>query len=252
MHRPAEYLSVSPRPSPLALLVAAGHSHPGLPFVTPSVAQQPPDSARPLEARNTDAQGRIAKASGSLPLRSTRPGHPAAGQADVCRHPRHPAQKVKMSGSTRPSTSACFQRLHVRNRPWTRTSSNWPAQSDEQRGMACGPWFASRAPPTTSGRSCVVHRRSFAYRTLLPPRVDGTDACAVDLGSLDEYRDRLRKADLSSTTRRSIPARCGRFLAASDLNLFAERFGQVRREREVNRQTWHDSTTDMTQAATPP
>jgi len=57
-------------------------------------------------------------------------------------------------------------------------------------------------------------------------------------GSLDDYRGRLRRLDLALDNAAFYSARERTIFAGSDLNLFAERLAQVRREHEQVRQTY--------------
>jgi hypothetical protein len=99
-----------------------------------------------------------------------------------------------------------------------------------------GAWFmlASTADSERT-RQCVVRIEQIfrAYRTLLPPRIEEPQPLFVTLyGSLDDYRGRLRRLDLSLDNAAFYSPRERTILAGSDLNLFAERLAQVRREHE--------------------
>lgn len=105
-----------------------------------------------------------------------------------------------------------------------------------------GPWF--QLSSTTDGertRQCVVRIEQIfrAYRTLLPPRAIKPQPLTVVLyGSLDDYRGRLRGLDLSLDNAAFYSARQRTILAGSDLNLFAERLAQVRREHDEIKRTY--------------
>jgi hypothetical protein len=99
-----------------------------------------------------------------------------------------------------------------------------------------GPWFelVSSADDEQTRRCLVRIEQLFrAYRTLLPPRVDQPRRLRVELfGSLDQYRDRLRERRLDLENAAFYSSREATIFAASDLNLFAERLAQVRRQHE--------------------
>jgi hypothetical protein len=99
-----------------------------------------------------------------------------------------------------------------------------------------GPWFTldSTADDEQTRRCLVRIEQLFrAYRTLLPPRVSEPRPLSVQLfGSLDQYRDRLRDLKLDLENAAFYSSREASILAASDLNVFAERLDQVRREHE--------------------
>jgi hypothetical protein len=103
-----------------------------------------------------------------------------------------------------------------------------------------GPWFelTSTADDEQTRRCLVRIEQLFrAYRTLLPPRVGQPRRLRVELfGSLDQYRDRLRERSFDLENAAFYSAREATILAASDLNLFAERLAQVRRQHEAVRQ----------------
>ena len=109
-----------------------------------------------------------------------------------------------------------------------------------------GPWFrlVSTANEEQTRRCLVRIEQLFrAYRTLLPPRKWEGEApaeprpLAVHLfGSTDEYRGRLRELDLTLDNAAFYSPRQATILAASDLNLFADRLAQVRREHQRVRQ----------------
>jgi Protein of unknown function (DUF1570) len=112
------------------------------------------------------------------------------------------------------------------------------SQSAEgQRVLAyAGPWFElTSTADDEQTRRCLVRIEQYfrAYRTLLPPRVTNPKPLRVQLfGSLDLYRDRLRDLKLDLDNAAFYSPREATILAASDLNLFAERLAQVRREHE--------------------
>ena len=99
-----------------------------------------------------------------------------------------------------------------------------------------GPWFElTSTADDEQTRRCLVRIEQFfrAYRTLLPPRIAQPKPLRVQLfGSLDQYRDRLRDLNLDLENAALYSPREATILAASDLNLFAERLAQVRREHE--------------------
>ena len=103
-----------------------------------------------------------------------------------------------------------------------------------------GPWFAlTSTADDEQTRRCLVRIEQLfrAYRTLLPPRVERPRRLRVELfGSLDQYRDRLRERDFDLENAAFYSPREATILAASDLNLFAERLAQVRRQHEEVRQ----------------
>jgi hypothetical protein len=105
-----------------------------------------------------------------------------------------------------------------------------------------GPWFTlSSTADDEQTRRCVVRIEQMfrAYRTLLPPRVRHPERLSVMLyGSLDDYRQRLRRLDLTLDNAAFYSARERTIFAGSDLNLFAQRLAQVRREHEQVRQTY--------------
>lgn len=105
-----------------------------------------------------------------------------------------------------------------------------------------GPWFMlSSSSDAERTRQCVVRIEQIfrAYRTLLPPRIDEPQPLFVTLyGSLDDYRGRLRRLDLSLDNAAFYSPRERTILAGSDLNLFAERLNQVRREHEEVKQNY--------------
>jgi hypothetical protein len=105
-----------------------------------------------------------------------------------------------------------------------------------------GPWFTlSSTSDAESIRRCVVRIEQIfrAYRTLLPPRINQTRPLKVVLyGSLDGYRARLRRLELPLENAAFYSARERTILAGSDLNLFAERLAQVRREYEAAKRTY--------------
>ena len=105
-----------------------------------------------------------------------------------------------------------------------------------------GPWFTLTS---TAGdeptRRCVVRIEQMfrAYRTLLPPRVQQPQRLSVVLyGSLDDYRQRLRRLDLALDNAAFYWPKERTIFAGSDLNLFAQRLSQVRREHEQVRQAY--------------
>ena len=99
-----------------------------------------------------------------------------------------------------------------------------------------GPWFtlASTADEEQTRRCLVRIEQLFrAYRTLLPPRAKEPRPLTVRLfGSADQYREALRELSLELGNAAFYSPREATILAASDLNLFAERLAQVRREHE--------------------
>ncbi len=99
-----------------------------------------------------------------------------------------------------------------------------------------GPWFelTSTADDEQTRRCLVRIEQLFrAYRTLLPPRVAEPRRLRVELfGSLDQYRDRLRERRFDLENAAFYSTREATILAASDLNQFAERLAQVRRQHE--------------------
>ncbi|HEX5104233.1 MAG TPA: DUF1570 domain-containing protein [Pirellulaceae bacterium] len=99
-----------------------------------------------------------------------------------------------------------------------------------------GSWFMlSSTADSERTRQCVVRIEQIfrAYRTLLPPRIDQPQPLFVTLyGSLDDYRSRLRRLDLSLDNAAFYSPRERTILAGSDLNLFAERLDQVQGEHE--------------------
>jgi len=105
-----------------------------------------------------------------------------------------------------------------------------------------GPWFTlTSTADDEQTRRCVVRIEQLfrAYRTLLPPRSGPSPPLAVMLyGSLDDYRQRLRLLHLSLDNAAFYSPRERTILAGSDLNLFAQRLAQVRREHEQVRQTY--------------
>lgn len=105
-----------------------------------------------------------------------------------------------------------------------------------------GPWFTlTSTTDEESVRRCVVRIEQVfrAYRTLLPPRIDQPRPLKVVLyGSLDDYRARLRRLELPLENAAFYSSRERTILAGSDLNLFAERLAQVRREHEAAKHTY--------------
>jgi hypothetical protein len=105
-----------------------------------------------------------------------------------------------------------------------------------------GPWFtlASTADDEHTRRCVVRIEQMFrAYRTLLPPRARHPEQLSVMLyGSLDDYRQRLRRLDLALDNAAFFSPREHTIFAGSDLNVFAQRLAQVRREHEQVRQTY--------------
>jgi hypothetical protein len=103
-----------------------------------------------------------------------------------------------------------------------------------------GPWFrlTSTADEEQTRRSLVRIEQMFrAYRTLLPPRVEKPRRLEVQLfGSLDRYRERLRELNLQLDNAAFYAPQSATILAASDLDLFAERLAQVRRQYDAVRQ----------------
>jgi hypothetical protein len=99
-----------------------------------------------------------------------------------------------------------------------------------------GRWFhlVSSANDEQTRRCLVRIEQLFrAYRTLLPPRTNEPRPLTVHLfGSQDEYRGRLRELELELDNAAFYSPRQATILAASDLNLFADRLAQVRREHE--------------------
>jgi hypothetical protein len=105
-----------------------------------------------------------------------------------------------------------------------------------------GSWFTllSTADEERT-RQCVVRIEQVfrAYRTVLPPQLSRPESLSVVLyGSLDEYRGRLRRLDLSLDNAAFYSPRERTILAGSDLNLFAERLAQVRREHDEIKRTY--------------
>ncbi len=104
---------------------------------------------------------------------------------------------------------------------------------------AC-PWFAlTSTADDEQTRRCLVRIEQLfrAYRTLLPPRVEKPHRLRVELfGSLDQYRERLRERKFDLENAAFYSSREATILAASDLNLFAERLAQVRRQHDQIRQ----------------
>jgi hypothetical protein len=105
-----------------------------------------------------------------------------------------------------------------------------------------GPWFTlSSTTDDERTRQCVVRIEQIfrAYRTLLPPRAVKSEGLSVALyGSLDDYRGRLRRLDLSLDNAAFYSPRERTILAGSDLNLFAERLAQVRSEHDQIKRTY--------------
>ncbi len=105
-----------------------------------------------------------------------------------------------------------------------------------------GPWFnLTSTADDEPTRRCVVRIEQMfrAYRTLLPPRIAQPQRLEVVLyGSLDDYRQRLRRLDLALDNAAFYSSRERTIFAGSDLNLFAQRLAQVRREHEQVRQTY--------------
>jgi hypothetical protein len=99
-----------------------------------------------------------------------------------------------------------------------------------------GRWFhlVSTANDEQTRRCLVRIEQLFrAYRTLLPPRTDDPRPLTVHLfGSQDEYRGRLRELELTLDNAAFYSPRQATIFAASDLNLFADRLAQVRRQHE--------------------
>ena len=99
-----------------------------------------------------------------------------------------------------------------------------------------GPWFSlTSTADDEQTRRCVVRIEQMfrAYRTLLPPRVERPAPLKVVLyGSLDQYRAQLRRQDLGLSNAAFYSAPHHTILAGSDLNLFAERLGEVRGQHE--------------------
>ena len=99
-----------------------------------------------------------------------------------------------------------------------------------------GSWFELRSTADNEQtRRCVVRIEQIfrAFRTVLPPRVDGSRKLNVRVfGSLDQYRSRLRRLDLDLSNVAFYSARERTILAGSDLNVFAQRLAQVRAEHE--------------------
>ena len=99
-----------------------------------------------------------------------------------------------------------------------------------------GPWFSlTSTADEEQTRRCLVRIEQLfrAYRTLLPPRAKEPRPLAVRLfGSVDQYRESLRELSLELDNAAFYSPREAAILAASDLNLFAERLAQVRREHE--------------------
>jgi hypothetical protein len=97
-----------------------------------------------------------------------------------------------------------------------------------------GTWFdlASTADDEHTSRSILRIEQLFrAYRTLLPPRVQRPQRLQVRLfGSVDEYRSELRSLGLRLDNAAFYSARQQTILAGSDLNLFADRLAQMRKQ----------------------
>ena len=115
-------------------------------------------------------------------------------------------------------------------------------QADQAMLAYKGPWFTlTSSTDDERTRQCVVRIEQIfrAYRTLLPPRIAKPERLSVVLcGSLDDYRGRLRKLDLSLDNAAFYSPRERTIWAGSDLNLFAERLGQVRRDHEEVKRTY--------------
>jgi hypothetical protein len=105
-----------------------------------------------------------------------------------------------------------------------------------------GPWFSlTSTADDEPTRRCVVRIEQMfrAYRTLLPPRIEQPERLEVVLyGSFDDYRQRLRRLDLALDNAAFYWPRERTIFAGSDLNLFAQRLAQVRREHEQVRQAY--------------
>ena len=105
-----------------------------------------------------------------------------------------------------------------------------------------GPWFMlASTSDAERTRECVVRVEQIfrAYRTLLPARIKDPPPLFVSLyGSLDDYRGRLRRLDLSLDNAAFYSPRERTILAGSELNLFADRLAQVRKEHEEVKQTY--------------
>jgi hypothetical protein len=103
-----------------------------------------------------------------------------------------------------------------------------------------GEWFTlvSTADDEQTRRCLVRIEQLFrAYRTLLPPRGRAERPLALQLfGTLDEYRGRLDELSLSIGNAALYVPREATILAASDLDIFARRLAQVRRDHEQIRQ----------------
>jgi hypothetical protein len=115
-------------------------------------------------------------------------------------------------------------------------------QNDEARLSHRGPWFTlTSSADDERTRQCVVRIEQIfrAYRTLLPPRAIRPQPLSVTLfGSLDDYRGRLRKLDLALDNAAFYSPRERTIFAGSDLNAFAERLSEVRREHDELKRTY--------------
>jgi hypothetical protein len=115
-------------------------------------------------------------------------------------------------------------------------------RSEQATLLHQGPWFTlASSTDDERTRQCVVRIEQIfrAYRTLLPPRVAKPERLSVVLcGSLDEYRGRLRTLDLSLDNAAFYSPRERTIWAGSDLNLFAERLGKVRRDHDEVKRTY--------------
>ena len=264
MHRPAQYLSVSPSPPrpltlswPLAIAILIS-------FVTPSVAQQPPDSAPGRWKLETLTLKDESQLRGLILSRSPveidfaqviqPPGKPM--YAVIRGIPRQKVAKIERLDEA--EHLALFQRFAVfRNRAVIEAGRMDQLELTSQSAMAARVLdyarpLVRRSTSTADDeqtRRCLVRIEQLfrAYRTLLPPRVERPRRLRVELfGSLDQYRDRLRERDFDLENAAFYSPREATILAASDLNLFAERLAQVRRRaRSRCARTWHESTTAM-------
>jgi hypothetical protein len=111
-------------------------------------------------------------------------------------------------------------------------------QTEEGREIRryVGPWFTlvSTADDEQTRRCLVRIEQLFrAYRTFLPPQGRAERPLTVHLfGTIDEYRGRLDEWSLSIDNAALYVPGEAVILAASDLNVFARRLAQVRREHE--------------------
>ncbi|WP_254507417.1 DUF1570 domain-containing protein [Anatilimnocola floriformis] len=112
-----------------------------------------------------------------------------------------------------------------------------------------GPWF--RVDSTTdeeTTRRCVVRIEQIfqAYRMILPPKGRPQELLRIRLyGSLDQYRDELRRLKLNISNPAFYSSRERTILAGTDLDTYSRHLTEIRHDHEQARKEWEQRDTEF-------